>query len=544
MAVQKIETGDCREIIKKYPDNFFDSLMTSPPYSGHRDYDTEPLIWDAKVGCEHDWNIKTYKGQSGGKGYKQDTVRGSHFDDVAVSFCSKCGAMNGSLGLEPNFNLYVKHLCDIFDLIKPKIKQTGSIFVNIGDTYWGSGTQQEKSMSTGKYLVDGFHSICNGIASRDKSFDYPRKSLCLVPDRFAIEMVNRGWVLRNENIWWKRNSMPSSAKDRFTVDYEKVFFFTKSNDIQYWTNQKTLQLVVKQPNGINGIENVDYELIPCTRCQVIKKSTANTGLNNKIPYQQNNPHLLRIVGDTKIPPEISESVGSPRARYNRTEEQQSCTRCGGSGKIKTSLWEGHDYFYEPQYEPYTEQLDRWGGNKVVANGESQWDNGTGQETYRDRNLRPNSLGRMPRTVWDVTTSGYSENHFASYPIELCRLPILSSCPLYVCKKCGSPRERIMHSVTLHRTATNGCGNGELSDGCCGDSIHQQMGWSDCGCNVGFESGWVLDPFAGTFTTGEFCRKNNRNAVGIELQPLYKKMAVKRARLDEPQVSSMENTVIM
>jgi DNA modification methylase len=54
------------------------------------------------------------------------------------------------------------------------------------------------------------------------------KSLCLVPFRFALEMINRNWILRNVIVWHKPNCMPSSAKDRFTIDFEFLFFFTKS----------------------------------------------------------------------------------------------------------------------------------------------------------------------------------------------------------------------------------------------------------------------------------------------------------------------------
>ena len=56
----------------------------------------------------------------------------------------------------------------------------------------------------------------------------PEKSLVLIPFRFAIEMVNRRWRLRNTVIWHKPNAMPASVKDRFTVDFEYLFFFTKS----------------------------------------------------------------------------------------------------------------------------------------------------------------------------------------------------------------------------------------------------------------------------------------------------------------------------
>ena len=62
------------------------------------------------------------------------------------------------------------------------------------------------------------------------------KSLIMIPSRFAIEMINRGWILRNELIWHKPNSMPSSASDRYTVDFEKMFFFTKKS--KYYFKQQ------------------------------------------------------------------------------------------------------------------------------------------------------------------------------------------------------------------------------------------------------------------------------------------------------------------
>ena len=49
-----------------------------------------------------------------------------------------------------------------------------------------------------------------------------------IPSRFAIEMTNRGWILRNEIIWHKPSCLPASVKDRYTVDFEKMFFFTKN----------------------------------------------------------------------------------------------------------------------------------------------------------------------------------------------------------------------------------------------------------------------------------------------------------------------------
>ena len=95
--------------------------------------------------------------------------------------------------------------------------------MNIGDTYASSGgASRHFGYQDPKYK--------NGRAGNyiePSAFEQSvqPKSLCLIPQRFAIEMVNRGWILRNVIIWHKPNCMPSSAKDRFTVDFEYVYFF-------------------------------------------------------------------------------------------------------------------------------------------------------------------------------------------------------------------------------------------------------------------------------------------------------------------------------
>jgi DNA modification methylase len=87
----------------------------------------------------------------------------------------------------------------VFDEVKRVLKPSGTCFINFGDTY----------------------------ANKIKLPITP-KSLCMIPSRFAIRMIEQGWILRNEIIWHKPNAMPQSIKDRFTVDFEKVFFFVKS----------------------------------------------------------------------------------------------------------------------------------------------------------------------------------------------------------------------------------------------------------------------------------------------------------------------------
>ena len=107
----------------------------------------------------------------------------------------------GQLGLEASFLDYIHKLCSIFEEIKRVLKPEGTCWVNLGDTY----------------------SKTEGCS----------KSLLQLPSRFSLEMCNQGWILRNEIIWWKPNAMPSSAKDRFTVDFEKLYFFTKTPDYHF-----------------------------------------------------------------------------------------------------------------------------------------------------------------------------------------------------------------------------------------------------------------------------------------------------------------------
>ena len=156
--------GDCLEVLKNIPDKSVDCIMTSPPYWALRDYGKE-----------------------------------------------------GQIGLEHNFFEYIEKLCSIFDEVKRVLKDSGTCFVNLGDTFSTvSGNQGYGAHPKHKALL-------NEVPRKLKTH-LPDKCLCQIPSRFAIEMCNRGWILRNEIIWHKPNNMPSSAKDRFTVDFEKFYF--------------------------------------------------------------------------------------------------------------------------------------------------------------------------------------------------------------------------------------------------------------------------------------------------------------------------------
>lgn len=136
--------------------------------------------------------------------------------------------VDGQLGLEETFEEYINKLCDIFDEVNRVLRDDGTCWVNIGDTY--STTRWSNAPSTTGISQSHSDVVLN------KKHDLPDKTLVGIPFRFAIEMINRGWILRNTIIWHKPNCMPSSVKDRFTVDFEYLFFFSKSK--KYYFEQQ------------------------------------------------------------------------------------------------------------------------------------------------------------------------------------------------------------------------------------------------------------------------------------------------------------------
>lgn len=496
--INKIHCGDVLAVLKKIPDKFVDMVMTSPPYWGLRNYGSQPQIWDGDKNCKHNFTKYTTKlqhenrqnldgGTIGNPEYREN-LHGT--GNSIAGFCSKCGAWRGELGLEPDFNLYIKHLCNIFDEVKRVLKDTGTIWINIGDTYWGGG--QGGSDYGGKEIVPS-----SSHGHRAINPEYKNKSLCCIPDRFRIEMINRGWILRNKIEWFKRNCMPSSANDRFTIDFEDICFFVKSNKPQYWANERTFELVSKQPLGTKGIEGKDWEW---------------REIGNK--YSESN---------TKISVDDAENLSSPRARVYRRKKQK-----------KVSLWSGHDYYFERQFE------------KAINP-----DGGTTQRAYTKEGLRSKSWGtkdmsgqefRNMRCVWDITPTGFPEAHFATYPQELCVTPISAGCPEFVCKKCNKPKEKIYKTIggTIGKSwhdHGNDIEQGQSQEGCSGigrkkDSQGNEykcesVGYAKCNCNAGFKPGIVLDPFAGAGTTCLTAKKLNRQYIGIEIKQEYKNMGDKR-----------------
>ena len=239
---------DCRDGLIQLPDNSINCVITSPPYWSLRDYNIPPSIWDGDPECEHQWDnkIKAKGGsnwdtiewndgrpKNASQGWK-DKVSNTKATSQG-QFCSKCGAWLGCLGLEPNFELYIKHLCDIYDDVKRVLRKDGTCWVNLGDSYSNNSSGGNKVYGNPEFNKNRPSRELTKVPTK-KVGNIPAKSLLMIPQRFVIEMVNRGWILRNVIIWHKPNCMPSSVRDRFTIDFEYVYFFVKSK--KYWFEQQ------------------------------------------------------------------------------------------------------------------------------------------------------------------------------------------------------------------------------------------------------------------------------------------------------------------
>src|SRR6266487_262737 len=161
--------GDAAEILSSFEENSIDCIVTSPPYYGQRDYDVE-----------------------------------------------------GQLGLEAHPQLYIDKLVAVFHQAKWVLKPTGSLWVNIGDTYW-SGKGKSQGVDT-KQKYRRFHRPQDSAGERPWCAP---KQLLLIPHRFAIAMQNDGWIVRNDNVWYKPAATPDPVKDRCALDHEYVFHFVK-----------------------------------------------------------------------------------------------------------------------------------------------------------------------------------------------------------------------------------------------------------------------------------------------------------------------------
>ena len=293
--------------------------------------------------------------------------------------------VDGQLGNEKTFEEYLDKLQKIFNEIYRIIKKKGSCYVNIGDVY------------------------CN-----HNSIGVKKQSLLCLPDRFKINMVNNGWLCRNEIIWHKPNAMPSSAKTRFNNDYEKMFFFTK-DDLYYFETQyekaKTSKKSTKSNSKIKSNNNSKYlsdEQEKSVR-QGMSKSRGNKIIEVR-KYLPTQEYFVNFIRKTKIKDLISFADG--RIKKTTIEHWYRKDEKGFSYPTVTD-WNIVSEFLNDNTEEFN----------IINHGLTTID-------YETDDINKNlDKGRIKRAVWSINTKPLKECHFAPFPQELIETPIKASCPI-------------------------------------------------------------------------------------------------------------------
>lgn len=184
-----IYQGDCLSIMRTLPDAFINTCITSPPYWGLRDYGVE-----------------------------------------------------GQLGLEKTPEEYVSKMVELFREVKRVLKDNGTLWLNLGDSYRcnvkgkgsksGLGNKNDSARDVSRTFTKN-----NGVKHKD---------LVGIPWRVAFALQADGWYLRQDIIWNKPNPMPESVKDRCTKAHEYIFLLSKNP--KYYFDADAIKEPSKYPN--------------------------------------------------------------------------------------------------------------------------------------------------------------------------------------------------------------------------------------------------------------------------------------------------------
>lgn len=253
----KIICGDALKILKTIPAESIDCVVTSPPY----------------------WTLRDY-------GVKKQ------------------------IGLESTVEEYLEKILAVFSEIKRILKPSGTCWVNFGDTYSNKTKVGDKNKLQNNLSDTAIN--CSVIPKLKTVLNVPPKSLCLVPSRFALKMIEQGWILRNEIIWHKPNAMPQSVNDRFTVDFEKIYFFVKqkkyyfSQQFEPLKNPYELKRRYSNPFDrhkyriMSGRNQENLEAIKQRQQEILKKGrkkrcvwTIGTGASNGNHFAVYPPNLIK-----------------------------------------------------------------------------------------------------------------------------------------------------------------------------------------------------------------------------------------------------------
>lgn len=134
---------------------------------------------------------------------------------------------DGQLGMEGTPQEFVENLCQVFDEVARVLTDDGTVWVNLGDSYFPHGGSRGNKTPAGDSLRGRENEYQPAPKLNPGNANLKQKDLVGIPWRFAFAMQERGWYLRQDIIWAKPNPMPESVTDRCTKSHEYLFLFSK-----------------------------------------------------------------------------------------------------------------------------------------------------------------------------------------------------------------------------------------------------------------------------------------------------------------------------
>ena len=251
MTDWEIRQGDALVVLGGMPSESVQCCITSPPYWGLRSYGTEPQVWGGEAVCEHVWGDLLPGAARGGSGTpngRNGMGEGYARGDPKGAFCCHCAAWRGELGSEPTIDLYVEHIVAVFREVKRVLRDDGTVWLNIGDSYCSTapGTKNAPSSKGSKSNPEVWAN------HRPETPDGLKpKDLVLIPFRLALALQDDGWYVRSDIAWCKKAPMPESVTDRPTSAWEHIFQLSKSERYYYCAEAVKQASVSDHPSG-NG----------------------------------------------------------------------------------------------------------------------------------------------------------------------------------------------------------------------------------------------------------------------------------------------------
>lgn len=281
--------GDCRERMSILPDASIQCVVTSPPYWGLRDYGLPPVTWSDGVSC--------------------------------------------ALGLEPTPEDYVAHLVDVFRSVRRVLRDDGTVWLNLGDSYnayngnRGSTTGFQGAERERPKIPGGYGLTAKGLKPKD---------LVGIPWRVAFALQADGWYLRSDIIWAKGYSfhpttagscMPESITDRPTCSHEHMFLLTK-NDKYYYDRDAVKEASLDPTDDRKSRQSrEDYDrrlsVSATVRTVINTKGSSTYPTRNLRSVWIINPKPYKDAHFATFPPALVE----PCIRAGTSEKGQ-CTTCG------------------------------------------------------------------------------------------------------------------------------------------------------------------------------------------------------------------------